>query len=268
MPFVERDGLRYFVFPRLAEAGVLHGVFTRHGGESPPPWASLNVGGTVGDDPQRVWRNLARAFAALGRAPESRYETWQVHGADVVVADAPRNPNRPYEQADVILTANPEVTLAMRFADCVPVLIFDPVRRVLALVHAGWQGTVKRAPAAAVQAMRERFGSDPQDLLAAIGPSIGVDHYEVGEDVVAQVRAVFGDRAPALLPQPNGRVHFDLWAANRLTLTQAGVRHIEIAGLCTACHLEDWYSHRAERGRTGRFAVLAAIQPQSHGAKR
>ncbi len=260
MPFVERDGLRYFVFSRLDAAGVLHGAFTRHGGESPPPWASLNVGGTVGDDPQRVRRNLARAFAALGRDPASRYEAWQVHGATVTVADAPRDPAQPYVQADVLLTANPEVTLAMRFADCVPVILFDPRRRVLALVHAGWQGTVLRAPAAAVQAMTARFGCRPAEILAAIGPSIGPDHYEVGADVVARVRQAFGAHAPALLPRVNGRTHFDLWAANRLTLEQAGVRQIEQADLCTACHLEDWYSHRAERGRTGRFAVLAAIR--------
>ncbi len=263
MPFVEHQGLRYYVFPGLRRAGVVHGVFTRRGGASPRPWASLNMGSTVGDDWGRVQYNIRRAFAALGLSVATRFDAWLVHGRDAVVAEAPRPVNSPDPppKADIILTANPAVTLVMRFADCVPILLYDPRRQAIALAHAGWKGTVLGTAAAAVEAMQRAFGSRPADLLAAIGPSIGPDHYEVGADVVAQVREAFGAQADAFLPRHGARVHFDLWAANRWHLQQAGVPavQIEVAEVCTACHLEDWYSHRAERGRTGRFGALLAL---------
>jgi hypothetical protein len=147
----------------------------------------------------------------------------------------------------------------MRFADCVPVLLHDPVRGVVGLAHAGWMGTVRGTITAAVSAMQSGFGSAPEDIRAGIGPSIGPDHYQVGEDVAAQVRQAFGPDSDRLLAVRDGSIFFDLWAANRLHLQRAGVRQIELAGLCTACHLDDWYSHRAEHGRTGRFGALIAL---------
>jgi copper oxidase (laccase) domain-containing protein len=107
--------------------------------------------------------------------------------------------------------------------------------------------------------MQAAFGSRPADIIAGVGPAIGPDHYEVGADVIARVRESFDAEAEALLPSHGDRTHFDLWAANRLLLEQAGVAHVEIAGVCTACHTHDWYSHRAEKGRTGRFGALIAL---------
>ncbi len=259
MPFHDYHGVRYYTFPSL-EAHVPHAVFTRRGGVSPAPWDSLNLGGTVGDDSQRVAENKARALAAFGRAPATLFEVWQVHGCQVIVADAPRAPHEPLRQADAILTDRPEVTLLMRFADCVPVLLYDPRHRVIGLAHAGWQGTVKGTVLAAVQQMQGHYGSRPADILAAIGPAIGPDHYEVGDDVVRAVSQAFGEQAEQFLIHHDGRTFFDLWAANRAWLERAGVRQIEVAGLCTACHSEDWYSHRAGRGRTGRFGVMIALE--------
>jgi YfiH family protein len=149
----------------------------------------------------------------------------------------------------------------MRFADCVPILLHDPRRGVVGLAHAGWLGTVRCTAAAAVQAMTEHYGSRPADIQAAIGPSIGPDHYEVGPDVIARVEQSFGAQASELIRKHGQKKHFDLWQANRLQLEQAGVSQIEVAGICTACHLEDWYSHRAEKGRTGRFGALIALHP-------
>ena len=109
--------------------------------------------------------------------------------------------------------------------------------------------------------MQAAFGSNPADILAAIGRSIGPDHYEVGQDVEAHVRYAFGKEAPSLLRRNHSpRAHFDLWAANELVLRQAGVQHIETARLCTACHPKDWYSHRAQKGKTGRFGALIALR--------
>jgi len=263
MPFAEHQGLRYYTFDNLSRAGVIHGVFTRRGGASPRPWASLNMGATVGDDWGRVQYNIRRALAALRLPAGSRFDVWLVHGRDAVVAPRPRpidNPEPP-PKADIVLTNNPAVTLVMRFADCVPILLYDPRQQALGLAHAGWKGTVLGTAAAAVEAMQQAFGSRPADLLAAIGPSIGPDHYEVGDEVVAQAREAFAAQADAFLPRHRDRTHFDLWAANRWWLTQAGMpaAQIETAGICTACHVDDWYSHRAEDGRTGRFGALLAL---------
>jgi YfiH family protein len=152
----------------------------------------------------------------------------------------------------------------MRFADCVPILLYDPGRRVVGLVHAGWKGTVARIASAAVQAMRDQWGTQPDEIQAGIGPSIGAHHYSVGPDVITEVEKAFGQDANSLLPAQDGGVQFDLWAANRLVLEQGGVRDIETAGLCTACDLSSWFSHRAEPGGTGRFGAIIALDHEHH----
>jgi YfiH family protein len=259
MPFHQSGTIRYYTFDSLDDAGLVHAIFTRQGGVSPEPWDSLNLGGTVGDDPIRVAQNRQLIFRTIGRNPDTLYDVWQVHSADVVLAEAPRKFHIPHRKADAILTECPGVTLLMRFADCVPILLYDPIRHAAGLVHSGWPGTVKRVARAAVEAMHEAYGSHSSNLLAAIGPSIGSHHYEIGPDVENQVRGTFGTEADVLLPSANGGVQFDLWAANRLILEECGVRQIELAGLCTVCHREDWYSHRGEKGRTGRFGVLMGL---------
>ncbi len=218
------------------------------------------MGGTVGDDSQRVLANRTRSFEALGRHLDSMFDVWQVHSAEAVFAEAPRPAAFDHQQADIIFTDRPAVTLYMRFADCVPVLLHDPTKRVVGIAHAGWLGTVRGTSGAAVRAMVQRYGSRAADIQAAIGPSIGMDHYEVGPDVIAQIQKTFGESAGQLITWQAGKTHLDLWAANRLQLEQAGVQQIEVAGICTACHLEDWYSHRAEKGSTGRFGALIALE--------
>jgi polyphenol oxidase len=258
MPFQSRAGIRYYQFDNLGD-GLDHAIFTRRGGVSPSPWADLNLGGTVGDDPERVRKNRQLALTVLGCDPASVYDVWQVHGVDVAVAEAPRLPEASHLQADIILSRTPGITLLMRFADCVPVLLHDPVQKAIGLVHAGWLGTVLGTARVAVEAMRTYFNSDSMNILAAIGPSIGPDHYDVGFDVVARVRQTFGKAARYVLRDQAGKTYFDLWAANRLILERAGVTQIELAGLCTFCHNDDWYSHRAENGRTGRFGAVIAL---------
>jgi copper oxidase (laccase) domain-containing protein len=121
-------------------------------------------------------------------------------------------------------------------------------------------GTVRGTSTAAVYAMMTHYGSQPGDIMAAIGPSIGADHYEVGPDVISQVEQAFGTDAKRLIELREGKTYLDLWAANCFQLEKSGVGQIEIAGLCTACHLDDWFSHRAEKGKTGRFGALIALQ--------
>lgn len=264
MAFRQAGSIRYFTFGLLDECGITNAVLTRWGGVSPEPWSSLNVGGTVGDDSERVLENRRRSFQALGRSLESMYDVWQVHSSEVVCTTTPRPPDMPHLRADAMLTDQPGVTLYMRFADCVPVFLYDPHRRVVGMVHAGWQGTVNRVVSKTVQVMQAKYNSRPGDLLAGIGPSIGPHHYPVGPEVIEQVHQAFGADSSGLLGvehRGNGRygVEFDLWSANRLILEQAGVFQIETAEICTACHVEDWYSHRGEGGRTGRFGALIAL---------
>jgi len=258
MPFGQIGDLRFFTFESLNRPGLKHAAFTRRGGVSPSPWASLNLGGTVGDDRPRVLENKRRALEVAGRGENSLHEVWQVHSADVVHARAPRG-QHALVQADAMITSNPQVTLLMRFADCVPVFLYDPARHAIALAHAGWLGTVRRIVVQAVRAMRDAFGTQPAELLAGLGPSIGPDHYAVGNDVVQAIRQALGPLADELLTVREGQAYLDLWLANRRLLEDEGVSSIELAGLCTACHLDDWYSHRGEGGKTGRFGALMAL---------
>lgn len=269
MSFHEHQGLRYYSFDSLAGPGLVQAIFTRRGGLSQSPWASLNMGSTVGDNPEHVQANRRKAFDVLGLDYQAMFDVWQVHSAEVVLATRPRPPAEIHRHADAILTNRPGLALMMRFADCVPILLFDPIHKALGIVHAGWVGTVNQVVARAVDAMRQAYHTQPADLLAGIGPSIGVHHYEVGPEVAAQVRAALGADSPGLLfPVGEGqagssdpeRVQFDLWQANRLILERSGVRQVEIAGLCTACQLDDWFSHRGEQGKTGRFGALVALK--------
>lgn len=258
MPFSSKNGLRYYTFDIFPKY-ITQAVFTRHGGVSPMPWNSLNVGGSIGDDIRHVRENRIRSFQALARAPETIHDVWQVHSADVVYADEPRPLDTDYQKADIMLTDNPAVTLFMRFADCTPILLYDPKMKVVGTIHSGWLGTVRGAARVAVQAMQNRYSSNPNDILAAIGPAIGPDHYEVGEDVITQVQDAFGKESNSLLEQHNASMHFNLWKANQFLLEDAGVKQIETAGVCTACHTDDWFSHREEKGKTGRFGALLAM---------
>lgn len=258
MPLHQVESFRFFQFETLTVPSLVHAIFSRHGGVSPKPWHSLNVGATVGDDHSRVRENRGRIFSLMKRDPDSLYDVWQVHSGRYVIANEPRK-DRPFHQADAIITAAQEVTLLMRFADCVPIMLYDPGHHVIGLAHAGWLGTVRRIAQSAVQGMIENFNSDPTEIRAGLGPSIGPDHYEIGDDVVSKVRETFDDEAVRYLRSNHTSTYFDLWVANHDQLKQMGIRHIEIAGICTACHLEDWYSHRAESGHTGRFGALIGL---------
>jgi len=264
MPFKDQNGIRYFTFSSFAQAGIEHAIFTRRGGLSQDPWTSLNVGGTVGDDPDHVIQNRQKAFGAVRRQPETIYDVWQVHSREVVCTDEPRPAGKQHLKADAILTDQPSVSLFMRFADCVPILLADPKQGVVGLVHAGWKGTTLRVAEAAVKKMHDQYGSKPADIMAGIGPSIGAHHYPVGQDVIENVVQCFGSQAHRYLFNLDGgtwkdgnfQAKFDLWAANKAILEESGVSAIEVSGLCTACHTDDWYSHRAEHGKTGRFGAI------------
>jgi YfiH family protein len=260
MPFHQPDGIRYYTFDSLDNAKLVHGVFTRRGGISPQPWSSLNVGGLRGDDPDRVYLNRVASFEQLDRDPQSVYDVWQVHSTDVIWTTGSRPERVRHRKADAILTDHPEVTLFMRFGDCVPILFHDPVKGVVGLAHAGWMGTVNGIVRETIQTMKSIYRSNPGDILAAIGPSIAAHHYEVGPEVVQMVEQAFPKDSGEFLVRESDSVKLDLWKANQFQLESMGVDQVEIAGICTACNLDDWFSHRGEKGDTGRFGTLLALQ--------
>ncbi|MBI5930180.1 MAG: peptidoglycan editing factor PgeF [Chloroflexi bacterium] len=251
----------YYQFEFWQSAPLKHGVFTRLGGVSQAPWDSLNVGGNIGDDVEAVAQNHERIYAALELDGSRACTVWQVHGAETVVANGPLPDRKWLAKADGIVTDKIGLPLAMRFADCVPILFYDPVRHVIGMAHAGWRGTVQGAALSTLVAMRDTYGSQPADVLAAIGPSIGPENYQVGPEVVEAVQAYFGSTDGLIHWTDDGSAYFNLWEANRLTLARAGVEQIEVAGICTASHTHEFYSHRAEKGQTGRFGAVMALQP-------
>lgn len=250
--------LQYFTFDCFPPGEVTHAVFGRTGGISPQPWASLNMSISTGDSLDNTRANRRRAFDALHLPFDSMADVWQVHGNDTVRADSPRGLADPIK-ADGIITQNPAVTLFQRFADCVPIVYYDPAHRALGMAHAGWRGTVNGAAVSPLAAMAEAYGTRPRDVIAAIGPSICVEHYQVGDEVIEAARRAFPNADELLMPK-NGRYHFDLWEANKGALRAAGVEQIEVGGLCTACHPELFFSHRAETGKTGRFGAMIALR--------
>ena len=257
---MQRVEARELVYYRFGSLPVCHGVFTRHGGVSSTPWASLNLGGNVGDDPQAVRENHRRMYAALDVDSSRACTVWQVHSADVVYASGPTPGRRWLAAADGLITDRPGVPLAMRFADCTPILAVDPVRGAIGLAHAGWRGTVQGIASALVQAMTTAFGTRPADVVAGIGPSIGPEHYQVGEEVIEAVRAHFGNTDGLISVNPvDGSAYLDLWAANERDLQRAGVQQIEIAAISTASNIDEFFSHRAERGLTGRFGAVMCL---------
>jgi polyphenol oxidase len=259
MPEHQIGNFKYNTFELFDDYGVNHAMITRHGGVSPTPWDTLNLATTVGDKKDNVVENINRVVDTFKIDRENIYDVWQVHSDRVVCINSPREPTEPYQKADAIITDRNGITLLMRFADCVPILLYDPKKKVIGIVHSGWKGTIRKIIINSIFTMRDLYGSSPNDIIAGIGPSIAAHHYEVGPDVIDAVRDSLGHDASELLISKNNSTYFDLWRANQILLESTGVRRIEVSGICTACTTKDWYSHRAEKGISGRFGVYICL---------
>lgn len=261
------DGdLKWYGFDSISDGQVIHGVFTRLGGLSQGSFAGLNVGHTVGDDPGHVEANHRAIYRTLHVWPGGVVTAHQVHGDRVAVVSR-EDGGKILSETDALISNVPGLTLVLRFADCVPVFFYAPpgdpgvAVGAVGLAHAGWKGTVKRIAAKTAQAMCSSFGYEPEELHVGLGPAIGPCCFEVGPEVIEQVCAEF-DAPVGLLshPHPNGKAHLDLWLANELQLREIGVTHIETMDICTCCHRDEFFSHRGEGGRTGRFAALIGLR--------
>lgn len=252
--------------------GVSHGVSTRHGGVSPAPYSSLNLSFSTDDAVDHVRENRRRLAESLDTTPERLVVGRLVHGREVTILSSARCGHLPTKQVAVRVGASATQTvflsdaavsdvrglhLLITSADCVPILFADPRRGVVGAAHAGWRGTAQGIAPTVVGTMREAFGSDPRDIVAGIGPSIGACCYPVGSEVVDTFRQ--HGLQPVLAETADLRL--DLWASNVRQLVDSGVPEdaIEVAGVCTSCRVDHFFSYRAERGKTGRFAACIGL---------
>jgi len=259
------DALAWPAFDGL-DVDVL--VTTRHGGVSQGPYESLNLGLHVGDDDKDVLENRRRAAAALGGDLSDMVFCNQAHGREVrVVTAADRGRGSltlddAIAKTDALVTAEPGIILVVMVADCVPIVLYDPVAHVLASVHAGWRGTVARVSEAAVAAMRT-LGSRPADIVAGVGPAIAPGRYQVGDDVLDAAQACFGGRADEVIrPDGTGKWLFDLWTANQIVLRDAGVRdeNVQLAAISTGSGGAGLFFSDREVRPCGRFAAIARLR--------
>lgn len=246
---------------------IRHMFTTREGGVSKDIYESLNLSFTRGDDETAVLENYRRVAQALGTSIDHIVTSDQTHTTNVRPVgkeDLGKGITRPrdYKDVDGMITDQPGVLLATFYADCVPLYFVDPVHKAIGLSHSGWRGTVGRMGQATVEAMERSFGSQPKDLLCAIGPSICQDCYEVSRDVAEAFIFAFPTHEKEILQAGAlGKYQLDLWKANEIVLTEAGVlkEHIDLAGLCTCCNSSILFSHRAskrKRGNLGAFLML------------
>ena len=251
------NGVTYLTSELLSEQGVPHGFFMRHGGCSPTPWKSLNMATTVGDTRDNVRENRRRISESLGFTDDRFYDVWQVHGNYVVSTGIPRPPDHDHLQADAITANQQDVFLLMLFADCVPIMLYDRNHQAAGIAHAGWKGTLNNVVGELVNKMKQNFNSNPIDMLAVIGPCICQKHYQVGEDVALPARKIIYNNE--VLTKRGGAYYLDLGLANEINLQRMGLSKIERMEICTSCHNDDWFSHRGENGKTGRFAAVIGL---------
>ncbi len=266
-----REGeLVYLTFPLLEkESWVNHLFTTRLGGVSEGMYRALNLSYTRGDRKEAVDENFRRVAAALHCSVEDMVCTDQTHTTNLRVVGRQDGGKgitreRDYTDVDGLLTDEPGVYLAAFFADCVPLYFVDTRRRAIALAHSGWRGTAARMGRCVVEKMREVYGTDPADLLAVVGPSICQDCYEVSEDVAAVFAGEFqkpGQEQAVLHSKGGGKYQLDLWRANEIVLTEAGIpgERIQVTDICTCHNAAYLFSHRASRGRRGNLGAFLGL---------
>jgi polyphenol oxidase len=254
-----------FQFQNLSQSpGIYHFISSRKNGVSKPPFESLNLGyGTI-DHVGNVRSNWKILSEATQIPLNSFVIAHQIHQGNVVVADqstlrgAWANPDLEIQNTDAFITKEKNICLIVKAADCVPILIYDPELHVVAAIHAGWRGTVRSVTANTIATLINDFKCKPENLIIGIGPSIGSCCYETGAEVEEAVLKKWGTSDKFLIKSKDTlKTHFDLWYANSYELLRMGVRteNIEIAGICTKCNSDIYFSSRATGGITGRFCA-------------
>lgn len=295
----ETTGLEYLTFPNLEKTGIVKHLFsTRLGGVSEGIYSSMNLSFTRGDKPECVEENYKRIASVLDVATDCFVCTDQTHTTNIrIITDKDRGKGvtkpRDYTDIDGLITNIPGMVLTTLYADCVPLYFVDPVQKVIGLAHSGWRGTIQGIGKEMIKMMEESYGCCPNDIQAAIGPSICQSCYEVSRDVAEQFQEVFGSadlfleeleksgtyrQKPQLVKPGNTELNFreinfgeknfqedkyqlDLWLANWLVMRQAGIplSNIAVTDICT-CHNESYlFSHRASQGKRGNLAAFLML---------
>lgn len=260
----------FFVYEHLEKTGmVTHGFSTRMGGVSTGDCATMNLSFERGDAEEAVRTNYELLGAAVGFSTDSLVFSQQTHTTNVrAVTEEDRGKGflreRDYTDVDGLVTNVPGLTLATFYADCVPLFFVDPVHRAIGLSHSGWKGTVGKIGRATVKKMTEMYGTDPKDVLAAIGPSICQECYEVSKDVIEQFQEAFAETYwPELYyAKENGKYQLNLWRANEIVFAEAGIlpEHCSTTNVCTCCNPGYLFSHRASHGKRGNLGAFLQIR--------
>lgn len=266
---MENDVL-YLDYPLLDETGIVrHGFSTRLGGVSGGVCSTMNLSFARGDDEEAVKENFRRMAKAIGVSPEDIVFSAQTHTTNVrEVKEEDRGNGYArdvrYTDVDGLVTNIPGICLATFYADCVPLYFVDPVKKAIGLSHSGWRGTVGKIGKCTVEKMMALYGSDPKDILAAVGPSICQDCYEVSEDVIEEFRANFAEEYwnDLFYRKDDGKYQLNLWKANEIVFSEAGIlpEHMAISNLCTCCNSELLFSHRASHGKRGNLGAFLALK--------
>ena len=262
--------VEYLTFPLLERTGMVRHLFsTRVGGVSEGIYGSMNLSYTRGDDKEAVDENFRRIAEVLGCRISDIVCSDQTHTVNLRVVseqDGGKGILRPKDYTDIdgLMTDEPGLVLATFYADCVPLYFVDTGNRAIALAHSGWRGTVARMGRCVIEKMREVYGTDPTDIVAAIGPSICQDCYEVSEDVAeafAQEFRGIGQADEILIGKSDGKYQLDLWRANEIVLTEAGIpaEQIQMTDICTCHNSEFLFSHRASHGQRGNLGAFLGL---------
>ena len=255
-----RDGVHVLVCTMLDTLGFTNGFSTRLGGVSPFPANSLNLAGFHEDSSDNIYENRRRFLAALGYDCELA-TAWQVHGDTVKIAASADDAAASEDRADAIVSDLEGILVGVKTADCVPVLLADPTTGAYAAVHAGWRGTVQSIASKAVRAMKEHYGTQPADLVSAIGPGAGRMRYEVGPEVVSAFAETFSVSEAFFTPTRDGHALIDLRSANHRQLLDCGLRaeNIYSAPFCTMGRTDLFFSYRIEKNKYGKTGRLLSV---------
>ena len=256
-------------FPLLDQTGIVEHCFTtRMGGVSEDIFSTMNLSFTRGDKEEAVLENYRRLGEAMGVSPQDFVCTDQTHTTNVLRVGKEDCGNgvtkpRPYTDVDGLVTNEPGVVLSTFFADCVPLYFVDPVHRAIGMSHSGWRGTVGRMGARTLEKMQEEFGTEAKDVIAAVGPSICQECYEVSRDVAEEFQKEFkGHESEILIDKGNDKFLLDLWKCNEIVMLEAGIlkEHLAVTNICTCCNPTLLFSHRASKGRRGNLGAFMFLK--------
>lgn len=258
------DGVLYLSYPMLEQTGLVkHGFSTRIGGVSKGIFESMNLSFTRGDNESAVKENFRRMANAIGVREDSFVKPIQTHTTNVHKVTF-ENKSQELQDIDGLITNVPDICLVTTYADCVPLFFIDPVHKAIGLSHSGWRGTVGKMGQETLRRMHEEYGTEPQDVIAAIGPSICQDCYEVSEDVIDRFKDAFDCKYwdSLFYQKENKKYQLNLWKANEIIMLEAGIRkkNLAVTNVCTNCNPDVLFSHRASKGQRGALAAVLALK--------